>query len=285
MELTVLGGSGLWPRAGQACSGYLLAHDDVRLLIDPGYGVMVELLRYCDAVDVDAVLISHGDLDHCADLGPLLRARILGAGTGAAELADRPVEPLPVVAPEKALDGLLALDPVGLADGAELHRPIGAKIKFGPLAVESAELGRRPAGYGFRITDPDGAVFVYTGDSADSPERIEFARDAGLLLAEVTYPDGVPDRYAEQFSDASQVGRLALEADVDHCVITHLHPAADPILALSLVRRTGFDTVEYARPGLVREIRLRPAATGLPRRAAPKVITMTPSQPRRAATS
>lgn len=279
VELTVLGGSGLWPRAGQACSGYLLTHDDVRLLIDPGHGVMVELLRYCDAADVDAVLISQRSLDHCADLGPLLRARVLGSET----TPGPPSPSLPVVAPENSVDALLALDPVIPADAAELIRPIAAKINFGPLTVQAAALRSDRSHYGFRITDPSGAVFVYAGEAADNPARLRLARDAGLLLIEATYPDAVPGPQVADHSDAHQIGELALEADVDHCVITHLHPAADPIQALGLVRRTGFDAVEYARPGLIREIQLRPEATGLPRRAAPKVITMTSTAPRRAA--
>lgn len=274
MELTILGGSGLWPRAGQACSGYLVTHDDVRLLIDPGYGVLVELLRYGTAADVDAVLISHGHLDHCADLGPLLRARALGP---------RPAAPLPVVAPAGSLDALLALDPVPPADQRQLIEPTGAKINFGPLAVQAAELRHHQTTYGFRITAPDGAVLAYTADSGHSPDRVELARDADLLLAEATYPDNVPDADARYLSDARQVGSLALDADVDHCILTHLHPEADPIRALTIVRQTGFDSVECARPGLVREVLPRPAAAGLPRRAAPKVITVTSSVPRRAA--
>lgn len=283
MELTVLGGSGLWPRAGQACSGYLLTHDDVRLLIDPGHGVMVELLRYCDAADVDAVLISQGSPDHCSDLGPLLRARVLGSGTN-------PPPSLPIVAPDNSVDALLALDPAIPVDAAELIRPIAAKINFGPFAVQAAALRSDRTRFGFRITDPSNAVFVYAGEAADNAARLQLARDAGLLLVEATYPEGVPVRrngdrgtQSPEHSDAQQIGNLALEADVDHCVITNLHPTADPIQALSLVRRTGFDAVEYARPGLVREVQPRPAATGLPRRAAPKVITMTSTAPRRAA--
>lgn len=34
MLLTVLGGCGAWPGAGQACSGYLVEHDGFRLLVD-----------------------------------------------------------------------------------------------------------------------------------------------------------------------------------------------------------------------------------------------------------
>ena len=68
MRLTVLGGCGGWPAAGLACSGYLVEHDGFRLLIDPGYAVVPRLLAVVDAAAVDAVLVSHGHPDHCADL-------------------------------------------------------------------------------------------------------------------------------------------------------------------------------------------------------------------------
>src|SRR5215467_8575656 len=77
MRMTVLGGCGAWPAAGQACSGYLIEADGFRLLVDPGYATVPRLLTHVDATEVDAVLVSHEHPDHCADLNPLLRARAL----------------------------------------------------------------------------------------------------------------------------------------------------------------------------------------------------------------
>lgn len=68
----MLGGCGAWPAAGLACSGYLVEHEDFRLLVDPGYATLPRLLGYRAARDIDAVLVSHGHPDHCADLNPLL---------------------------------------------------------------------------------------------------------------------------------------------------------------------------------------------------------------------
>ena len=94
LKLTIVGGCGGWPAAGEACSGYLLENDGFRLLIDPGYAVVPKLLRTVAADQVDAVLVSHGHPDHCADLNPLLRARAF---------MDQPAEALPVHAlPERA---------------------------------------------------------------------------------------------------------------------------------------------------------------------------------------
>ena len=108
MRLTVLGSCGAYPEAGQACSGYLVEHDGFRLLVDLGYAVVPELLRHLTAAGVDAVFISHGHPDHCADLNPLLRARVLGGEA---------LPPLPVYAPPGALDAVLALDRPGMLAG------------------------------------------------------------------------------------------------------------------------------------------------------------------------
>lgn len=278
MELVVLGGSGAWPRAGQPCSGYLVEHGGFRLLIDPGYGVMGELLRYCDPTAVDAVVVSHGHPDHCADLNPLLRARVLG-----------PTEcgPLPVLAPDGALDALLALDPIeSVAAGADV-RPVGGgdKIILGPLAIIVGELRHHVTTLGFRIVSDDGCVLVYTADSGESSDRVDLARNAGLLIAEASYPDGTPAADARYLSDAAQVARLALDADVDRCLLTHLMPFADPSTALVLARDAGFEEVEIARPGLRHTVEPRPDAIGLPRRAAQRVGGRTNAQPRRASLS
>jgi ribonuclease BN (tRNA processing enzyme) len=275
VELVILGGSGAWPKIGQACSGYLVSHHGYRLLIDPGYGVMGELLRYCDPGDLDAVLISHGHPDHCADLNPLLRARVLGRVDH-----DR----LPVVAPRGALDAVLALDPIGaVAAGAEpLYPASGDKINFGPFSVEVGELPHHVTTFGFRITSEDGAVLAYTADSGESSDRVDLALHAGLLLAEVSYPEVVPAEDRSHLSDAAQIARLARDAEVDRCVLTHLMPFADPFRALALVRTAGFEAVELAWPGLTRTIDAPAAAAGLPRRAARKLIDLTDSLPRRA---
>ena len=70
MRLTVLGGSGGFPAAGGACSGYLIEHDGFRLLVDPGYAIVPRLLEIVPAEAIDAVVVSHGHPDHVADLNP-----------------------------------------------------------------------------------------------------------------------------------------------------------------------------------------------------------------------
>ena len=70
MQITVLGKSPSWQDAGGACSGYLVADGDTRLLLDCGNGVFAKLREHLQYTDIDAVLVSHLHADHILDLIP-----------------------------------------------------------------------------------------------------------------------------------------------------------------------------------------------------------------------
>ena len=166
MKLTVIGGCGAYPGAGQPCSGYLVEHDGFGLLIDPGYGVATALSAE-GAPPFDAVLVSHGHPDHCADLNPLLRAQVL---------APVPLGPLPVWALPGSLDAVLALDRAEWLVGAIALHPFSAGDRFaiGPFEVETALLPHLRPNAGFRISAA-GRVLVYTGDCGPSAELVRLA--------------------------------------------------------------------------------------------------------------
>ncbi len=216
MRLTVLGGCGAWPEAGQACSGFLVEHDGFRLLIDAGYAIVPRLLQLIRPGQLDAVLISHGHPDHCADLNPLLRARVM-TSSGLA--------PLPVYAPAGALDAVLALDGPGTLGGSWSEHEIGpgTRTVIGPFGVRGWLLPHWLPNIGVRLT-ADGQTLAYTGDSGPDPQLDELARDAGLLVAEATYPDEVPDSGRGNLSSARQTGELAARAGAGRLLLTHLWP-------------------------------------------------------------
>ncbi len=244
MQLTVLGGSGAWPAPGGACSGYLVEQDGFRLLIDPGYATVPRLLALLPAAAVDAVLVTHGHPDHCADLNPLLRARKLAGG-------DPP--PLPVHAPPGALDAVLALDePRMLADQHELHG-LAATTAIGPFSVRTAELPHFVPNLGVRLT-AGGATLAYTGDHAPDPAVAELARDADLLLAEASYADRVPDALAGGLSCAADAGQAATAAGVRRLLLVHLFPTTDPAAARAAAAATFTGPVDVAVPGLVLDL-------------------------------
>lgn len=225
MRLTVLGGCGAWPEAGLACSGYLIEQDDFKLVVDVGYATVPRLLSYIDATLIDAVYISHGHPDHCADLNPLLRARALRA--------DAPA-PLPVYAPAGALDAVLALDQPGTLDGSYQVRTIGPgeNLEIGPFRAETRLLPHWRPNLGVRLT-ADGRVLAYTGDSGPSDEVVKLARDADLLIAEATYLDPVPPDARPHLSSASVAGRQAAAAGAARLLLTHLWPGSDHAAAVA----------------------------------------------------
>jgi ribonuclease BN (tRNA processing enzyme) len=216
VRLTVLGGCGAWPDAGQACSGYLVEHDGFRLLVDAGYAVVPRLLSLVAAADLDAVYISHGHPDHCADLNPLLRARAL---------RDDPPVALPVYALPGALDAVLALDhPAMLAAAYVLHEfAAGSRLAVGPFDTPTRLLPHWMPNAGVRLTAGDRTV-VYTGDTGPSLDVVDLARDADLLLAQATYVDQVPEGSRGYLTSARQAGRQAAAVGVGRLLLTHLWP-------------------------------------------------------------
>jgi ribonuclease BN (tRNA processing enzyme) len=219
MRVTVLGACGAFPSAGNACSGFLVEQDGFRLVLDLGYAAMPRLLRHVPAAAVDAMVISHGHPDHCADLNPLLRARALN---------DDPAPALPVYAPPKALDAVLALDRPGmLADAIALREFMpGARLSVGPFAVDSWSLPHWMPNAGLRLS-AGGRTVAYTGDTGPSPAIVELARDVDLFVAEATYADVVPDDSAQYLSSARQAGQNAAAAGVGRLLLTHLTPDAE----------------------------------------------------------
>ena len=246
MRLTVLGGCGAWPGAGQACSGYLLEHDGFRLLIDPGYAVLPRLLDRIGAEEVDAVYVSHGHPDHCADLNPLLRARAL---------TDDPAPALPLYAPPGALDAVLALDRPGMLDDAFELREFepGAELEIGPWRAETRLLPHSRPNAGIRLAAGD-RVVTYTGDTGPSPELAVLARDAGLLVADASYVDEVAEENAGTLLSARLAGRLATEAGSGRLLLAHLFPGTDQAAAVGAARDGYSGPVEVAVPDVVVEL-------------------------------
>jgi ribonuclease BN (tRNA processing enzyme) len=257
MRMTVLGGCGAWPEAGQACSGFLIEHDGFRLLVDAGYAIVPRLLQLVAADQVDAVYISHGHPDHCADLNPLLRARAMAG--------DVPAPPLPVYALPGALDAVLALDGpdmmAGLIDLREFEA--GAELDIGPFRARTCLLPHWLPNSGLRLTasGPSGApgqpgpAIAYTGDSGPSPEIARLARDADLLLADATYPGEVPASSLGNLSSAADAGAQAAAAGAGRLVLTHLWPGTDHETARAAAAAAGYGgAIDVAAAGLIMDL-------------------------------
>ncbi|MEU1107261.1 MBL fold metallo-hydrolase [Streptomyces tibetensis] len=243
MQLTVLGGCGAWPTAVQACSGYLVEYAGFRLLIDPGYATLPRLLEHSTVDSIDAVLISHGHPDHCADLNPLLRAR---------GLSDTPPPSLPVYAPHGAADAVLALDkPSMLAEAYRLREfQPGDRFGIGPFETDTWLLPHFVPNAGIRLTTPD-AVLAYTGDTGPSLDILRLAEGADLLLSEATYVHEVPAVDAPYLLTARLAGQYASQAGSARLMLTHLWPGTDSKAAHETAAQIFRHPIDVATPGLV----------------------------------
>jgi ribonuclease BN (tRNA processing enzyme) len=248
VRLTVLGGCGAWPAADQACSGYLVEHNGFRLLVDPGYAVVPRLLRHIAPGDVDAVFVTHGHPDHCADLNPLLRARVM---------SDERIPPLPVFAPSHALTAVLALDrKQWLGASIVLHELTpGSDFAIGPFNAETRMLPHSLPNAGLRLSTGDHTI-AYTGDTGPSPEIAALARNADLLLAEASYvdDDDMPHDLRTVLSTARQAGQHAADANAGRLVLTHLIPGTDPEAATNAARASYPGDVSVANGGLAVDV-------------------------------
>ncbi|MCP3801462.1 MBL fold metallo-hydrolase [Allokutzneria sp. A3M-2-11 16] len=246
MRLTVLGGCGAWPAAGQACSGYLLEHEGFRLLVDPGYAVLPRLLELVEASQVDAVLVSHGHPDHCADLNPLLRARIF---------ADSPVAPLPLYALPGSVDHVLALDagPRMAKSFTSKDFEAGDSFDIGPFQVDSTLLPHWVPNAGLRLT-AGGRTLAYTGDTGPTDALVDLAGGADAFLAEASYPDRVPPESAQYLSSARQAASYAALGGARRLLLTHLWPGVEPGEAVAVARGGFSGEVRVATGGLMIEL-------------------------------
>lgn len=246
MRLTVLGACGAWPEPGGACSGFLVEHDGFRLVLDLGYATMPRLLQHVDAAAIDAVFISHGHPDHCADLNPLLRARALRS---------KPPLPLPVYALPNALDAVLSLDRPGMLDDAYLLTEIkvGGRLTLGSFTAQTKLLPHWTPNAAVRLETSDGRSLAYTGDGGPSPAVIELARDVDVLLAEATYVDEVPADERAYLTSARQAGAQAAAAGANRLLLTHLWPGTDRSRSV-VAAAASHGRVSAAVPGMIVDI-------------------------------
>jgi ribonuclease BN (tRNA processing enzyme) len=259
MRLTILGGSAAAPNIGQGCSGYLIAAERTRLVLDLGPGTLAELRRHADYRGLDGVIASHMHLDHTLDL--------LALGFALAYDPVRPAGRLPLWLPPDG-DRFLDRAAAAFAEPSELTRAFSDAFALGlydpasPLIIGEATIRFAPTEHyvpcwAIRVTIGDGSAdVVYTADTGPAADLVDFARGAAALIAEATYLDP-PDPPRRRTSaggrghlTAGEAGQLARAAGVRTLVLTHLCET----VGIECVRERAIAAfsgrIELARPGM-----------------------------------
>ena len=224
MKLHILGCWAPYPRANEACSGYMLEWSGKRILIDLGHGAFSKLQVISDFRRLDAVFISHLHPDHCADLS-CLRHAVLGEMR-----AGRDMQPLPLFIPEEPTERYQQF--IGFEDafsvstlrlGVETARAAGLEFRFFATAHPIFTCG---------VAISDGtSSFVYTADTGYCSDLVGHAGGADLILAEASLMGEDADVAANVgHLTAGQAGELAARAGAHKLVLTHFSPEYDPML-------------------------------------------------------
>ncbi len=218
MEVRVLGYNGPYPSAGGTCSGYLLSHNEDRVLFDCGPGVLARLMARMDPAKLTAVLLSHSHGDHCSDLMSLryymdIRRQQDGA------------PPLQIYAPEDPSSPVQKF--LSEAESVRLHFiQTGDVLSIGSLSITCTPARHPVPAVGF-VT----GGFGYTGDTNTLDGLAEHYRGVAVLLADGCF---LKSQWKESLPHmaAFQAAELARDAGAKRLVVTHLRPDVDEVTLL-----------------------------------------------------
>lgn len=226
MKLTCIGKYGPFPKAGEACSSYLLSHEGKNVIVDMGCGALSKLLLRLHIRDIDAVVLSHLHTDHMGDVLTLRYA------LGAAKRLGWRDAPLPVYMPAEpaAEAGLISSNP--MIDARMITD--GMRTTICGMDVAFMRMPHAVPSFAMAFT-AGGRKFVYSGDAQDNETLAKFARGADLLLmdAALLSRDKGPDAPHVSAIDAGRIGR---DACAKRMLATHLFPEYDSNEVLREVR-------------------------------------------------
>lgn len=241
MHLTVLGAAGTHPSASEPCSGYLLEAGGRQIVLDLGPGTFGRLLGLLPIHAVDAIVVSHGHPDHCADLL---------AWYHTARYAAAPRASVPLLTPPEVVDRLAGflLDPKDNLHLAFDHQPVraGSHASVGEVEISFGSVVHPVPAVATRI-EYGGRSVVYTGDTAPSGALSAFAQGCDLFICDATT---LSDPIEGVHCDVAEAAAMAAEAGVGSLLLTHVRPGEDLERMVAVARSIYDGPVDVARSGL-----------------------------------
>ncbi|NPB08970.1 MAG: MBL fold metallo-hydrolase [Thermodesulfobacteria bacterium] len=236
MKVTILGSGTGWPRRERGAPGYLVETAQEKILLDFGPGTIVRLLQVEVSIsEIDFIFLSHFHPDHVTDLIPFLFATRY-------QLGYQRREPFKIFAGEgfhnfhqalKQAFGHWVEPPTGMMKVLELSTQYPSAFLEPPLEIRSAPVVHNPESLAYRL-EHQGKSLVYSGDTDYTPNLVELAEEADLLIIECSAPEG---RKVSGHLTPSLAGRIAGEARVKRLVLSHLYPPCDEADLITPCRR------------------------------------------------
>ncbi|MCP4291780.1 MAG: ribonuclease Z [bacterium] len=228
----ILGAGGAVPTPEHCPAAYWVGLDDEYLLLDPGPGALVRLVKSGlndEGVDgLGAIILTHLHPDHSADLLAILFASHSVVCTNTTPLRLFGPPGLKVLL-EKLFDiyGSWLTPRSRSLEVVEWHENQALKLNNGgiikPFKVNHPQDRLSDYAVGYHFTDCEGHTAVFSGDTGPSPELNKAARNVDLLVVECSTPDHLAT--AGHMSPET-VGQLCQDSQPRKTVLTHQYPAA-----------------------------------------------------------
>lgn len=215
MKLIVLGNYGPYPKAGGACSGFLLDSGSHKILIDCGSGVVSRMLQFIDVEELSTVLLSHLHCDHSSDMLTLGYAVSIKMKKGSMS------SPIKVYAPEEPIDEYLRIAEREAFDMQSINDEL--VINMDDLIITFKQMKHGYENYAICF-EKGGKKFVYSGDTMPNDELVEFAKDADLFLCEAGLVERDEKSVRAMHLTAKEAGEIAEKANVKRLLLTHFLP-------------------------------------------------------------
>ncbi|MBW1735913.1 MAG: ribonuclease Z [Deltaproteobacteria bacterium] len=224
MELIVLGSGTGFPLPDRGSPSMVLLHGAGCMLFDMGPGALRQLTRAgLDYKTIHHIFFTHFHPDHTGDL-----VHFLFATRHPSTLSSR--APFGITAPKGFVEFLHRLQeaypkwlelPPNLMRIEERDTDNRETGTLGDLTVISHPVKHTPHSIAYRVEDPDGRSFVYSGDTDYCEGLVDLARDTDILFLECSFPDQSP---VEGHLHPLTAGRIASLAQAKKLVLLHFYP-------------------------------------------------------------
>jgi ribonuclease BN (tRNA processing enzyme) len=215
LKLIVLGNYGPYPKAGCACSGFLLISNSTNILIDCGSGVIGKLQQYIEIEELDAVILSHLHSDHSGDM------LTLGYAVEMKMKKQKMENHLKVYLPGEPLAEFERIQNKDCFDVTKIEESLVLEID--DLKITFKEMAHGYQNFAICI-ERENKKFVYSGDTMPNDALIDFARNADLFLCEAGLLDRDEKMIRAMHLTAKEAGEIAKKAGARRLLLTHFLP-------------------------------------------------------------
>jgi len=251
--VTVLGSAAAGANAGSGCSGFLARSEGTAVLVDCGPGTVLELKRWIDVRNLDAIIISHMHLDHILDLVTLRAAyryaplpfagRIpLWLPPGGAEILDSLAAPL-----DLDHHSPLFFDQVF---ATREYNPIDS-LQIGSISIDFAPTQHAMPAWAMRLARAGSdAALGLTSDTGPVTRLAAFLQGVDALVCEATLLETDDSPMERGHLTAQEAGRLAATCQTKRLILTHTWDELSPDRLLREAMTAFNGPVELAWPGM-----------------------------------